>query len=432
MKKTTYYAGDYEEEVIPGQSVRKLHYIAGGDGLAAIFVKNGENDTMYYVHTDHLGSFDVITDQSGTVVQNYSFDVWGRRRNHTNWTYTSVPTAYLFSRGFTGHEHLDQFALINMNGRMYDPLLARFLAPDNYVQAPDFSQSFNRYSYCLNNPLIYIDPFGEKWWKTLLGTFLINLVGIPTYILTGGNFGFVGYYDDDKGKVEIWAGTLWDGGKAQVQLVFDDRKLSVYGSAVFDFDMNRNRRNSTLPPSSNNSGSTHIPEVRRNESNNYEKSIFSDNYGEDYLLASLYWGGSSGSDIWQNYVRISYDIDNMSTNTIHIFGAIRYSHINGNGYVDLNKIFSGYQYDPYLGYNSGRVLFTLNGMTIPTMLRFNLRMNPDRTYCTNVMFDGGFNVVRLLYWNGTMEEWEFWKNINYEFGTQRKHFKYLLNWLMNY
>lgn len=48
-----------------------------------------------------------------------------------------------------------------MNGRLYDPLVGRFLSPDNYVQAPDYSQSFNRYGYCLNNPLRYTDPSGD-------------------------------------------------------------------------------------------------------------------------------------------------------------------------------------------------------------------------------------------------------------------------------
>jgi RHS repeat-associated core domain len=64
-------------------------------------------------------------------------------------------------RGYTGHEHLAEFSLIDMNGCMYDPLLGRFLSPDPFVQIPDFSQNFNRYSYCLNNPLIYTDPSGE-------------------------------------------------------------------------------------------------------------------------------------------------------------------------------------------------------------------------------------------------------------------------------
>jgi hypothetical protein len=48
-----------------------------------------------------------------------------------------------------------------MNGRVYDPLLAMFLSPDNYIQAPDFTQNFNRYSYALGNPLKYIDPSGN-------------------------------------------------------------------------------------------------------------------------------------------------------------------------------------------------------------------------------------------------------------------------------
>jgi hypothetical protein len=49
-----------------------------------------------------------------------------------------------------------------MNGRMYDPVIARFLSPDPFVQAPTFTQSYNRYSYVWNNPLKYIDPTGYK------------------------------------------------------------------------------------------------------------------------------------------------------------------------------------------------------------------------------------------------------------------------------
>ena len=63
---------------------------------------------------------------------------------------------------FTGHEHLYSFGLINMNGRMYDPLLSSFLSPDNYMQDPTSQQGFNRYAYCMYNPLKYIDPSGER------------------------------------------------------------------------------------------------------------------------------------------------------------------------------------------------------------------------------------------------------------------------------
>ena len=111
--------------------------------------------------TDYQGNCYSVTDELGNVVERYSFDPWGRRRNPADWTFNNVQTTYTFDRGYTGHEMLDAFGLINMNGRVYDPIIARFLSPDNYVQAPGSSQGFNRYSYCLNNPLTYNDPSGE-------------------------------------------------------------------------------------------------------------------------------------------------------------------------------------------------------------------------------------------------------------------------------
>ncbi|MGM9739893.1 MAG: RHS repeat-associated core domain-containing protein [Candidatus Cryptobacteroides sp.] len=95
-----------------------------------------------------------------------SFDPWGRLRNpETQEIYASgTEPELMLGRGFTGHEHLTWFGLINMNARLYDPVLGRFLSPDPYVQMPDFTQSFNRYSYCLNNPLVYVDENGEFVW----------------------------------------------------------------------------------------------------------------------------------------------------------------------------------------------------------------------------------------------------------------------------
>jgi len=98
------------------------------------------------------------------VRQRNFFDPWGNPID-TTWQ-VDFP---LTNRGFTGHEHYLYFKIINMNGRLYDPVIGRFFSPDKYVQIPDFTQSFNRYSYCLNNPLQYIDPSGESFLDVLFG-----------------------------------------------------------------------------------------------------------------------------------------------------------------------------------------------------------------------------------------------------------------------
>ncbi len=103
-----------------------------------------------------------ITDAAGTVIAEQNFDAWGRKRNPANWQYTAVPLtpAWLY-RGYTSNEHLPHFTLINMNGRMYDPIQGRMLSPDNYVATPFGTQGYNRYTYANNNPLSYVDPDGN-------------------------------------------------------------------------------------------------------------------------------------------------------------------------------------------------------------------------------------------------------------------------------
>ena len=95
--------------------------------------------------------------------QELSYDAWGRLRNpSTQVAYTPGSDPVLFiGRGYTGHEHMPWFGLVNMNARLYDAALGRFLSSDPYIQAPNFTQNFNRYSYCLNNPLVYVDQDGE-------------------------------------------------------------------------------------------------------------------------------------------------------------------------------------------------------------------------------------------------------------------------------
>ena len=178
--RTTLYADGYER-ITENNQTRHFYYLDGG----VIYVLNdGANDgTFYYTFTDHLGSITRIYNKNSVKVFSAEYDAWGRQ--------TVTLDTLGFHRGYTGHEMLPEFGLINMNGRLYDPYLARFLSPDNYVQMPDFSQSFNRYSYCLNNPLKYTDPSGELFGidDAFLIYSLISgaIMGAANASMNGGN-----------------------------------------------------------------------------------------------------------------------------------------------------------------------------------------------------------------------------------------------------
>jgi RHS repeat-associated protein len=164
-EETIYVAGLFERVILPGSVIEYRHYIPGGNGTAAIHTRrsSGTNST-YYWHADHLGSPELFTDSSGAALVRPSFGAFGERRDGTDWN--GAPSAgdmtalsSITRRGFTGHEHLDSVGLIHMNGRVYDPGAARFLAGDPILNV-GWSQDVNRYSYAWNNPLVVTDPTG--------------------------------------------------------------------------------------------------------------------------------------------------------------------------------------------------------------------------------------------------------------------------------
>lgn len=193
-----YYAGAiYEEDHLSTGEVKQRHYIFANGGMIAIHEQSSTSgETLNYVHKDHLGSVQAYSDKNGKLVQELSYDAWGRRRSADEWKYyLNLPDANAWhERGFTGHEHLDLFEMINMDGRMYDPMLGRFLTPDPFVQAPDYTQGLNRYIYCLNNPLSLVDPSGYSWlsknWKSLAAAGIgigVSIIATPAvgFLLSG-------------------------------------------------------------------------------------------------------------------------------------------------------------------------------------------------------------------------------------------------------
>jgi len=200
-----YYLGDcyeYHTSFFIIQPHKEFLYLLGDYYSApAVIVRENNNNTLYYILRDNLGSITHVLDENGNVQKELSYDAWGRLRDpltHEVFTHNSQQSNIL-GRGFCSHEHLTSLNLINMNARMYDPAIGRFISPDPYVQAPDNTQSFNRYSYCLNNPLKYTDKSGElfiidDWlWGGLKGLF------------NGGNF-WESAVRSAKNSARIWRG----------------------------------------------------------------------------------------------------------------------------------------------------------------------------------------------------------------------------------
>jgi RHS repeat-associated protein len=163
----TYYVGNVEHVYKNGVYQEVRRYLP--DAIQTEYIATGAVHTRY-LHKDHLGSINTITNEQGKIVEKLYFDAWGKKQSipKANWLHavqnqaapSLINVLNLTPRGFTGHEHIDHADIIHMNGRIYDPTLGRFLQADPHIQAPKNSQSYNRYSYVLNNPLSYTDPSG--------------------------------------------------------------------------------------------------------------------------------------------------------------------------------------------------------------------------------------------------------------------------------
>ncbi|MBV1909340.1 MAG: VCBS repeat-containing protein [Kangiellaceae bacterium] len=171
--ETTIYIDKAYEEITQDGVTKKRSYL--GDAILTETI--GGADAGYkigFVHRDRLGSVVTITDHAGVVVDNKSFDPFGKVRKGNmdkvdpnsiaNLSVVALLGGYDLqtNRGFTDHEHLDDAELIHMNGRVYDYNLGRFLSVDPFIQDVGNSQGVNPYSYMMNNPLMGTDPTGYE------------------------------------------------------------------------------------------------------------------------------------------------------------------------------------------------------------------------------------------------------------------------------
>jgi RHS repeat-associated protein len=171
--ETTYYVGNgvmpapaQMEVVFVNGTPTYRHYIYAGSEPVAVYSRTGSTNTMSYFLEDHQGGVSAITTSAGVASPYQSFSAFGQMRNSLSWSGapTAAQTNALSSdtrQGYTFQTWLGQsMGLNHMNGRVQDAILGRFISPDPIIQDPSNAQNYNRYTYALNNPLMWLDPTG--------------------------------------------------------------------------------------------------------------------------------------------------------------------------------------------------------------------------------------------------------------------------------
>jgi RHS repeat-associated protein len=158
------YVGEMYEQV---DNIGTAFIFLGSQRVAAINTNNG---TPVFYHGDHLGSTNVMTDNTGARVELIEYDPYGKIQRHDS----TSGNSRLAKQQFTGKKQDDETGLVYFGARYYDPSLGRFISPDTIVQSPSDPQTLNRYSYVSNNPVNRVDPDGRSWkkffkalWKTV-------------------------------------------------------------------------------------------------------------------------------------------------------------------------------------------------------------------------------------------------------------------------
>jgi RHS repeat-associated protein len=179
VSRTVYLGKLYEKRTDSSGVASHVMYVLGEGG--AVIAQRTQPDgggtaTMDYLHNDRLGSVTHISSSDGSTTK-MRFDPFGARLSSDAPPSQASNPLQRMSLGFIGQENEDDLGLVNLNGRIYDPNLMRFLSADPIISRPMNSQGYNRYSYANNSPFHFKDPSG------------LDIVDVITAILGGGEPG---------------------------------------------------------------------------------------------------------------------------------------------------------------------------------------------------------------------------------------------------
>lgn len=183
----TRISGLFEVRRFDGREL-SYHYLPGPTGLYGVVVFDKNLATkqtrrfVRYFHRDRVGSVVAVSAETGELVERRRYDAWGARREISQAGVITAPYIPI-DQSFAGHTAMRDFGLIYAGGRLYDPSIGLFTAPDPVATLGSAFHEYNAYGYGAFNPLSAVDPYGLISFGEVLG-------GVAGFA-AGGPFGAV-------------------------------------------------------------------------------------------------------------------------------------------------------------------------------------------------------------------------------------------------
>ncbi|AEY66721.1 RHS repeat-associated core domain-containing protein [Clostridium sp. BNL1100] len=128
-----------------------------------LLTRTAQNDTTNYMYNGH-GDVTALVGENGAIQATYYYDAFGNITEQTGDVNNNIT--------YAGYKYDKETDLYYLNARYYDSKTARFLSEDTYTGDENDPLSLNLYTYCANEPVMYVDPTGHASAN-------INVGGIP-------------------------------------------------------------------------------------------------------------------------------------------------------------------------------------------------------------------------------------------------------------
>jgi RHS repeat-associated protein len=156
------YVGGLFEERVQGGRTTDVFFVPSADGrlIAQVEQSVDNSSQVHYIHHDALASIQAVSSATGTAEEQLWYEPFGQTVGAGSPGVRAAPVLANVTQGFSSDTQDADLNLVDMNGRVYDPSVTRFLTADPIRNAPLRTESLNRFSYAWNNPLKWVDPSG--------------------------------------------------------------------------------------------------------------------------------------------------------------------------------------------------------------------------------------------------------------------------------